>query len=220
MIQGAIFDLDGTLFDSNPIWSNIGERYLLSIGITPKENLAEAFRTASLYQAACHIIDEYKVSLTAHEIMDGVNRLVEGFYEKEAELKSGVYEFLRRLNEAGVKMCIATATDRHLVRAALERVGISEFFSEIFTCNSVGASKDDPKIYREALAHLETEKALTPVFEDSLFALMTAKNDNFTVVGIKDDEEKYPASMRREAHYYLENYNDIDGLFDFLGGIV
>ncbi len=216
MIQGAIFDLDGTLFDSNPIWSNIGERYLLSLGITPKENLAEAFRTASLYQAARHIIDEYKVSLTADEIMDGINRLVEGFYLNEAPLKPGVYDFLKRLHKMDVKMCIATATDRHLVSAALERVGIAEFFSEIFTCNSVGASKDEPKIYREALAHLDTEKALTPVFEDSLFALNTAKSDGFKVVAVKDDEEKKPDAMRAAAHYYIESYGAVDGLFDFL----
>lgn len=216
MIKGAIFDLDGTIFDSNPIWSNIGERYLLSIGVTPKENLSEAFRTASLYQAACHIVEEYKVHFTVDEIMDGVNKLVENFYMNEAPLKSGVYEFLQSLNEMGVKMCVATATDRHLVSAALERVGISDFFSEIFTCNSVGASKDKPKIFRDALTHLKTEKALTPVFEDSLFALITAKNDGFPVVGIKDDEEKNPDKMRYEAHYYLDNYNDIDELLDFL----
>lgn len=215
MIKGAIFDLDGTLFDSNPIWNDIGERYLASIGLEPKEGLKDILMTSSLQQAAQHFIDEYGVGMEAQEIMDGVNLLVEDFYFNEAPLKQGVLEFLEVLHNQGVKMCIATATDRYLVEPALERNGVSHFFSEIFTCTSVGYAKDSPHIYREALKHLGTEKELTPVFEDSFFALSTAKRDGFKVVGVRDDDEKRQGKMRETADFYLTDYRDIDSFTAF-----
>ena len=52
MIRGAIFDLDGTLLDSMSIWDTIGEDYLRSLGIEPRENLQETFATFTLEQAA------------------------------------------------------------------------------------------------------------------------------------------------------------------------
>ena len=47
MMQGAIFDFDGTLFDSMFIWDSIGEDYLRSLGYTPKENLTKTFESMS-----------------------------------------------------------------------------------------------------------------------------------------------------------------------------
>lgn len=51
-IDGAIFDLDGTLLDSMFIWDTIGEEYLRSRGIEPHENLNAMLKSMSLYQAA------------------------------------------------------------------------------------------------------------------------------------------------------------------------
>lgn len=62
MLKGAIFDFDGTLFDSMFIWDTIGETYLRSIGYEPKENLNEVFKTLSLYQAAHYYQSEYGVT--------------------------------------------------------------------------------------------------------------------------------------------------------------
>ena len=60
MIKGAIFDLDGTLFDSMSIWSTIGNDYLLSLGIEPKENLAETFETFTLEESAEYYRSHYE----------------------------------------------------------------------------------------------------------------------------------------------------------------
>ena len=50
MIQGAIFDVDGTLLDSMSVWANIGADYLRFLGYEPRENLNETFKSMSLYQ--------------------------------------------------------------------------------------------------------------------------------------------------------------------------
>lgn len=203
-IRGAIFDVDGTLLDSMFIWDTIGEAYLRSIGYQPKENLNETFKNMSLHQAARYYQTEYGVTQSIDEIMDGVNAMLERYYRFEVPLKPGVAELLERLRQDGVKLCIATATDRHLVEAALDRCGILSCFGEIFTCNEVGHGKDEPDIFEAALRFLGTEKSETVVFDDSLYAIRTAKETGFPVAAVYDSHEKEQDKVRLLADIYLK----------------
>ena len=210
MLKGVIFDLDGTLLDSMFIWDTIGEDYLRSLGKEPKENLKETFESFSLEQAAQYYIDNYGVTLSVEAIVNEVNSMVESYYKDSVALKPGVEVLLKNLKNSGVKMCIATVTDKHLVNAALERLGVQEYFSEIFTCASVGHSKEEPHIYREALKHLGTNKNETAVFEDALYALKTAKEDGFITVGVFDVHEEKQEELKTTADYYIANYSDYE----------
>ena len=127
-IKCAIFDFDGTLFDSMFIWDEIGERYLRSLGKEPKPSMREAVRTLSLYQAACYLRREYNLPLSTEGIMKGINQMVEHFYLSEILPKPGVCEFLEHMKKAGISMCIATASERYQIEAALKRCGMSQYF--------------------------------------------------------------------------------------------
>ena len=215
-IRGAIFDVDGTLLDSMFIWDTIGETYLLSIGYQPKENLNETFKNMSLHQAARYYQTEYGVTLSIDEIMDGVNAMLERYYRFEVPLKPGVAELLERLRQSGVKLCIATATDRHLVEAALDRCGVLSCFGEIFTCNEVGHGKDEPDIFEAALRFLGTRKEETIVFDDALYAVRTAKEAGFLVAAVYDSHERSQAEVRARSDLYLEDLTQLVELQKFL----
>ena len=208
MLKGAIFDFDGTLVDSMFIWDTIGEDYLRSLGKEPHEDLKETFMTLTLEEAAEYYRTHYGVTLSVKEIVDGVNTMVEGIYRTRVALKQGVADFLAQLKENGTRMCIATVTDRYLVEETLDRLGILQYFSEIFTCAEVGYGKDKPIIYRKALEHLDTAKNETYVFEDSLFALKTAKADGFTTVGVYDRHENRQDNLKNLADYYILDFVD------------
>ena len=208
MLKGAIFDFDGTLVDSMFIWDTIGEDYLRSLGKEPHEDLKETFMTLTLEEAAEYYRTHYGITLSVKEIVDGVNAMVEGIYRTRVALKQGVADFLAQLKENGTRMCIATVTDRYLVEETLDRLGILQYFSEIFTCAEVGYGKDKPIIYRKALEHLDTAKNETYVFEDSLFALKTAKADGFTTVGVYDRHENRQDNLKNLADYYIVDFAD------------
>jgi len=208
MLKGAIFDLDGTLLDSMFIWETIGEDYLRTLGKEPHEDLKETFMTLTLEEAAEYYCEHYGVTLSVKEIVDGVNAMVEGIYRTKVTLKPGIAEYLRWLKENGVKMCVATVTDRYLVEETLERLGIRHYFSEIFTCAEVGFGKDKPIIYRKALKHLGTTKEETCIFEDALFALKTARADGFTTVGVYDRHENRQNELQSLADYYIRDFAD------------
>ena len=208
MLKGAIFDFDGTLVDSMFIWDTVGEDYLRLLGKEPHEDLKETFMTLTLEEAAEYYRTHYGVTLSVKEIVDGVNTMVEGIYRTRVALKQGVADFLAQLKENGTRMCIATVTDRYLVEETLERLGILHYFSEIFTCAEVGYGKDKPIIYRKALEHLGTTKNEAYVFEDSLFALKTAKADGFTAVGVYDRHENRQDNLKNLADYYIVDFAD------------
>lgn len=208
MLKGAIFDLDGTLLDSMFIWDTIGEDYLRTLGKEPHEDLRETFMPLTFEEAAEYYRKHYGVTLSVREIVDGVNAMVEGIYRTKVTLKPGITEYLHWLKENGVRMCVATVTDRYLVEETLERLGIRNYFSEIFTCAEVGFGKDKPVIYRKALEHLGTAKEGTCVFEDALFALKTAKTDGFTTVGVYDSHEKRQDELQNLADHYIRDFAD------------
>ena len=208
MIKGAIFDLDGTLLDSMFIWDTIGEEYLRSLGKEPHEDIKETFMTLTLEEAAVYYREHYGVTLSVKEIVDGVNAMVEQTYRTKVTLKPGIAEYLAWLKENGVRMCVATVTDRYLVEETLERLGVRHYFSEIFTCAEVGFGKDKPVIYQKALEHLETEKRDTYVFEDMLFALNTSKTDGFPTVGVYDRHEAHQDELKELSDYYIRDFTD------------
>ena len=219
MLKGAIFDFDGTLFDSMFIWDTAGEVYLRSIGIEPRENLQKVLKPMSLLQSATYIRECYQIPLTVEEIMDGVNRTVEDFYFHTVQPKKGVVAFLEQMKKQGVRMCIATATDRYQVEAALKRCGIEPFFSEIFTCTDVGHGKDEPIIFQKAIEYLGITKENTVVFEDAYHAAKTAKSDGFIVVTVFDSHETKQEELHSVSDCFLENFTQTEHFWKFAYGL-
>ncbi len=200
-ITGAIFDMDGTLLNSMDYWAISPSEYLISKGLTPKKDTDRYFTDKGMrawyeYQEIPFPYDE--VSKDVYKIMDK-------YYDNDVVLKDGVYDMLLRLKNAGVKMCLATATDRCVVEKILERLKIKDFFSAIFTSKEVGLGKQFPLIFEKALEFLDTDKETTYVFEDAIHAIRTCYNNGFKVVGVYDKnvfaEEGELVSM---CDYYLD----------------
>jgi len=212
-ICGAVFDLDGTLLDSMSMWDTVAEDYLRSMGKEPEEDLKETFRTFTLEQSAEYFINHYGVQLTCGEIVAGINNQIASCYKDSLRLKPGVLQLLETLKSEGIKMCVATVTDKNLAEAALCRLGARDFFEDIITCADVGHGKDEPHIYREAASLLGSGKDRTAVFEDSLHALLTAAEDGFFTVAVYDSFENRQKQMKENACCYIR---DLRSTEDFL----
>ena len=215
-MQGIIFDFDGTLFDSMYLWETIGTDYLKSVGREPKPGVQDIVKDMSLHQAVCYCQKEYELSLSASEIMDGFNRIIEKFYFDSVQPKDGVIALLEEMRERKMKICIATATDKYLIKAALKRCGMEHYFVDILTCTEIGHGKDEPVIYREAMNRLGTNKENTMIFEDAAYAIRTAKKDGFRVTGIYDSYEKNEIQVQEMADVYLEDYSQKDRFWQFV----
>lgn len=209
-MKGAVFDVDGTLLDSMPIWMEAGSRYLKTLGLVPEEGLGEKIFSMTMSEGADYLNRAYGLHKEPSRIIDEINAVVEGFYFREAPLKPGTIELLDAMREAGMKLSAATATDYHLIEGAFRRLGILEYFSGIFTCTQVGAGKDKPLIYETAAQAMETAPEETCVLEDALHALRTAKRAGFFAIGIYDEASiARQKDMQEEADLYGRSMGEI-----------
>ncbi|MFA9378511.1 MAG: HAD family hydrolase [Lachnotalea sp.] len=189
-IKGAIFDMDGTLIDSMGIWDNVACDFLKTEGIVARSDLGEVLKSMSMQQGADYVIKEYSLNASTQEIITGVNALIASKYEQELLAKEGVIELVESLETLGVRMCVATASDYHLAEKCLERIGIKRYLEGIYTCGDIQAGKDNPKLFEHAMEKLGTTKEDTYIFEDSLYAIETAKKTGFKVVAVYDESSK------------------------------
>ena len=122
-----------------------------------------------------------------------------------AQVRADVAKEVARLRERGVKMCLATASDRSIVEPALRRTGIYDDLDFIFTCSELHTDKNDPYIYNYVRSYMQTPRDQTLVFEDAFHAIRTARQAGFPVAAVYDrtEAENQPA-IRRIADFYLE----------------
>ena len=213
-LKCAIFDFDGTLFDSMFIWDSVGEIYLRSLEKKPKPSMREDVRSLSLYQSACYFKEEYEIDLSVDEIMTGINRTIEHFYIHEVQPKEGVVSFLNKMKQQGVFMCIATASERYQIEAALQRCKMEHLFDAIFTCTEVGHGKDEPEIFRRAMEYFGANRNNTVVFEDAIHAVQTAKRDDFKVTAVFDNSEKRQTEIQELCDCYISNFEQTEQFWE------
>ena len=209
-ITGAIFDFDGTLFDSMHIWKGIRYKFfdLIGLELTPEDE--EAFRGLYLRESLILAKERFNLEESYEELFNRFFEYIKSRYLVEAEPKNDIIEFLEKLKAKGVKMGIATATGESALEAVLEKYGMLHYFSEIYSTYTVGAAKTEPKVYDVVLEKLGTDKETTWIFEDALYAATTAKKYGYNVVGIFDKSEENTKQLEQLADYYIHNYSELD----------
>ena len=202
-IKGIIFDADGVLLDSMGIWDQAPEMYLRSKGITPEKHLGQKMFAMSMTEGAEYIKKHYLADFPVTKILDGVTDTICTFYEQEGLLKPGVEETLRWIQKQRIPMTVATSSEKNVISKAFERLGIFSCFQQVFSCEEVGAGKDRPDIYYAAQQEMACRVEETIVFEDSFYALQTAKKAGFVTVGVYD---RFSENQREEIQMLADHY--------------
>jgi len=203
-LTGAIFDMDGTLIDSLGFWDILWEEFSRRYGqFRPDPEADRTIRTIPMKEAMYYLHDRFGLGPDGETLYQTANGMLGSFYERQVELKPGVMEFLTRCRDEGVKMCVASASDRKLVRMAMVHCGIEEFFSMLFSCSDIGKGKEEPDVFLLAREHLGTPLEETWVFEDSFVALQSAHRAGFPTVGVYDRYGFRQDILRETATVYV-----------------
>ena len=215
-LTGAIFDMDGTLIDSlglwDILWREFGDRYCGGVPFVPDEEADRYIRTVILPEAMRFVHEHCHIGGSAEEIFRVADDCFINFYKTKVALKPGVREFLDYCAEKGVKMCIASAGEPHLINAVFEHCDLEKYFSGVVSCASVGKGKEAPDVFLAARELLGTPMDETWIIEDSVLALDTARKAGFHTVGIYDSHNHDPERVRALSEIYIADGEGLDRL--------
>ena len=185
-IKGAIFDLDGTLFDSMGIWDDVDRAFFHLHGREMPPGYVDALNTMSFSEGAEYTRALIGYELTADEIIAEWHGLSVKLYAEDVRLKPEAEELLGRFSESGISMAIATDLDEELALPALRNNGIDRFFPVVSTTKAAGKDKRSPDVYLNAARALGLRPEECLVFEDILKGIRTAAAAGFLTAAVYD----------------------------------
>lgn len=207
--KAAIFDMDGTLLDSMYIWRNLCREFLLRHNIDQDIDLDGKLGVISMRNALEYVINEFGLNVTADEAAQESWQIIKDYYLTRSQIKPGIIKILEYLKKNNIPCGIITATESGLVNAALEHAKLSGYFTEIFSCSDMQTSKRKPEIFYQMSEVLGAKPAETVVFEDALYAALTAKNAGYAVAAVYDFSEKNPEKLKETANWYCNSWDEL-----------
>jgi len=215
-IKGVIFDLDGTLLDSMWVWTDIDERFLGERGFEVPPDYLEAIAPIGATKAAEYTIERFKLNETVESVVEQWFDMALESYRTKVECKPFAKEFLHRLKEAGLKLGVATSSDRKLIIPALTRNGIIDLFDTIVTVDEVARGKGFPDIYEKAACNMGCSNHECVVFEDILAGIKGAKDGGFMAVAVYEGHSSYEHPQMKElADKFIMGFEEI---LEYVGG--
>lgn len=185
MIEGAIFDMDGLMFDTEPIWTRTWAPVLATIGIEYPEGLADAVRGTSGKTMEA-VISRFAPEADASYVREKAYEMVHEELRKGAPKKPGLDELLTYLKEQGIPMAVASSSSLEAIGLNLTNGGVREYFSELFTGVGMANPKPAPDIFLNTAAAMGVDPAHTLVFEDSLSGVRAGVAGGFITVMVPD----------------------------------
>ena len=203
----AIFDMDGTLIDSMKFWKNLASEYLSSKGITQvSEEILQKIKPMTMSESAALFQEVFGLS---GDVEAEMNAVMDEHYRNDIPLKNGVRAYLDMLHRKGVRMCVASATAEQLMESCLSRLEIRDYFAFLLSCETVGAGKTSPLVYHESAKRLQANPDEIAVYEDALYAVKTAKNAGYYVIGVYDEgAAKNWAAVTKIADEVIINWEE------------
>ena len=209
-MEGAIFDLDGTLLDSSWVWDKVDVKFLGDRGFEVPDDYVEAISPLGAERAAVYTIERFGLDENPDDIVREWFDMAKKEYADKVVCKPFAKEYIKSIYGKGVKLAVATSSDRELFMATLEREGILKYFEHIVTVNEVERGKGYPDIYEEAARRLKINPHSCVVFEDIMTGVSGAKMGEFHVVAVKDEKsEPNKEKIKKMADLYIESFKEL-----------
>ena len=192
--KAAIFDLDGTVADTLPLWNEAAKRVLKKF-----LNYEESFKLtngASLHTNLSTLLQEHNLGTnqSLKELADlAHNEFLNLLQESALEPRDGFWEFTYELKkQKNLKLSLTTNTKKSVAQAILSKLEISQTFDSYVFGDEVSKEKPDPEIYLKTAKALNVLPHQCIVFEDSVVGCKAALKASMDVAVIWDGtEEKY-----------------------------
>jgi HAD superfamily hydrolase (TIGR01509 family) len=183
--RSVVFDLDGILLDTEPIFEEAARRQLSRRGLVWEPVVAQKMMGTPARQAFEFFRCHYRLSESIADLMAESSELFYSVLGQEpAVLMPGVRALLDRLERKGVPKAIATSSSGPYVERVLAPHALVAHFDFILTCDDVHLGKPHPEVYEKAAARLGHAPSELVVIEDSIHGVEAAKEAGARCIGV------------------------------------
>ena len=185
----AIFDLDGLLIDSEPLWQQAEIECFAEVGVALTREQAQETLGLRSDEVVCLRFDEYGWDEEAHPLEVVEERIIQRVVDliaSEGRAMTGVGEALDFVTARGLRRAVASSSRVRVIEAALRALGISDRFELVHSAELELLGKPHPGVYLTTARKLDLAPAECVAFEDSLAGLQSARKAGMACVAVPD----------------------------------
>jgi HAD superfamily hydrolase (TIGR01509 family) len=183
MVRAIVFDLDGVLINSEPIWDEVRRELAAQARRPWPADATRAMQGMSTPEWSSYLAEVVHLPAAPEELAELVIDAVEQRYAKQLPLIPGAREAVIRLAPR-LRLGLASSSPRRLIDTVLDAAALTEYFEVTVSTEEVEAGKPSPAVYREAVRRLDVPASRTAAVEDSSNGLRSAHAAGLVVVAL------------------------------------
>ncbi len=189
-IKAFVFDLDGTLIDTEKIYRQVWPKAAADLGYVFTDEMYLKLRS----MGRPFVLDQFREWFDENFDYQEARRIRKGYFDEyinnhPIERKKGAIELLTYLREKGIVTAIATATDPSRAHEYLKSTGLEGYFDKVLSATMVDEGKPSPKVYLYAASELGLKPEECVAVEDAPNGVLSASRAGFTVIMVPDQSQ-------------------------------
>jgi len=207
MTKGVIFDMDGVLIDSEPLYRRINSSLFSRFGFSLSNDEYSEFVGTSDKDMWQRLRKRYNLTESI-ETINTIRREKHVNFFSAADLKpmNGAIELLEYIKRNDIKLALASSTPEEIVNIVMKRTGMNEYFKIRVCGDQVERSKPEPEIFIKAIEKLGIPKEDGIIIEDSENGVKAAVRAGVKVVGFQSDDGSQDLSGAFAIIHSLEDF--------------
>lgn len=187
-LQAVIFDMDGLLIDSEPIWREAEKEIFAKVGITLTDEMCFTTVGLRIDEVVNHWHSKFPWESPSQEmIKDQVIDKVIELILKKGEILPGVISTIEYFHSKNYPLAIASASSMRIIDAVTEKLKIKKYFRVIHSAEFEEYGKPHPAVFISAAKKLNVLPQNCLVFEDSLNGVIAAKAARMKVIAVPEN---------------------------------
>jgi HAD superfamily hydrolase (TIGR01509 family) len=197
VIEAVVFDVDGVLIDSEPVWERVRRKLVAERGGRWPDDAQDRMMGMSTAEWSRYISEEFGVSLAPERVAELVIAAMKAEYRAHLPLLPGAVEAVRALSGRW-RLAVASSAPKSLIEAVLDASGLRWAFAASVSSEEVTRGKPAPDVYLEATARLGVSPPGCAAVEDSSNGLRSAAAAGLAVIAVPRPE--YPPAADALGH--------------------
>jgi HAD superfamily hydrolase (TIGR01509 family) len=209
VIEAVVFDMDGVLVDTEHGWDEVREALTEEWGGRYTAEAQEAMMGMSSLEWSRYLHETVGLREPPERINDEVVRRMLGRYETDLPVVPGAPDAVRRVADAGLRLGVASSSNRPLIDAVLQRLGLTDLFAVTVSSEEVARGKPAPDVYAEAARRLGVEPRRAIAVEDSASGIRAARAAGMRVVAYPNRHYPPSADVLELADVVLDSLDEL-----------